>query len=115
MGVILERKTVMPYILRIIAGLCHCPEGQQFYGVELRFVLGCGEKAVQLFRYLLAGACRAEGIAEIMDKRTQILQFLLIRFIVDTIDECLLLPCDKFRHTPVGKQHELLYQPVGLP
>ena len=92
MGVILESKPVMADILRVISRFCHCPEGQQLYGVELRLVLGCSEKAVKLLRNLLTRACRAESISEIMDKRPEILQFLLVRFIMDTVDKSLLLP-----------------------
>ena len=33
---------------------------------------------------------------------------------MDTVDKSLFLPCHKFRHASVGKQHELLDQPVGF-
>ena len=68
MGVILESKPVMTDILRVISRFCHCPEGQQLYGVELRLVLGCSKKSVKLPGNLLARACRTESVSEITDK-----------------------------------------------
>ena len=114
----------MPDIVGTVAGLGHCPQGQKFYGIEFGLVLGFGEEMVQLFRNFLAAVHLAESVAEIPDKTAEILQFLLIRLVMDTVDKglrlglaplrsrSLALGGDELGHAAVRQQHEFLYKPV---
>ena len=143
MCVVLERQAVVPDIVGAVAGLRHCPERQHFYGIVLRSILGPGEETVELTGYFLSVLGRSHLIAEIMYEGAESLELFPVGLVMDTVDKCLCpgfggslgrflrryaqiaqacsgnrriaaALCDKLRHASVGKEHELLDEPVGL-
>ena len=129
MCVIFECKSVMAEVFGIIAGLGHGPERKKLDRIIFRCVLGGSEQVVQLLGYLLSIGCRSHPVAEVADEVTEALDLLLVRLVMDTIHEGLRLLAgsllrslpyslaagrDKLRYGPVGKEHELLDEPVSL-
>ena len=128
MGVVLECQSVVSDVLSVISRLCHCPEREQFYGIELRSVLRLSKEAVQFAGYLLAVVCRSECVAEIADEGAEVVKFQLVRFIVHAVNKglgiflsafvaagsTLAARCHKFRHAAVGQEHKLFNEPVGF-
>ena len=91
MGVILESKSVMADVLRRIAGLGHGPERKEFNCIELRCILCLGEEVVEFLGNFLPVACRPHLVAEITYEIPQVCNLVLIRFIMNSIYECLRL------------------------
>ena len=128
MGVVLKCQSVVSDVFGVISRLCHCPEREQFYGIELRSVLRLSEEVVQFAGYLLAVVCRSECVAEIADEGAEVVKFQLVRFIVHAVNKGLgiflsafvaagstLAACrHKFRHAAVGQEHKLFNEPVGF-
>ncbi len=126
MGVELVGEPVVAYVVGAVAGLGHSAERKVLHRGELRFTLGRVEQAAER---LGGSPTRQRGfrvnlVAKSPGEGQQALEFLLIRLAVDTIDEGLgLLERDPvhlaarrhiLRDRPVGKEHKLLHQPVGL-
>ena len=119
----------MSQILGVIAGLGHCPQREEFDGIVFRSVLSRCKKAVEFPGYLPAVCGRSHLVAEVAYEVTQVVNLLLVWLVMHTIDKglsrlsatlCLsladsLAACGhKLRDRPVGKEHELLDQPVSL-
>ena len=127
--IVFECKAVVTEIFSVITGLGHCPEREEFYGVVFRRILGCREQIVKLLGYLLAVCRRSHAVAEVAYEVAQVLDLLLVRLVMHTIDKCLGLLAralcrsvsdalaagrHKLRHSAIGQEHELLDEPVGL-
>ena len=118
MRVILERKTIVPHIVRRITRPCHAAQGQQLERILLRLALGLLHQVVQRTCCPLRIGRITQLVPEILRETPQRIELLRIRILVDTIDERRILRLALFRrifgHAAVRQQHELLDEPVAL-
>ena len=87
MSIIFECKSVVAKVFHIISGLCHCPEGKQFYGIVFRSILCCSKERVEFLGYILTGVCRSHPVTEVTYEVPEGLDLVLIRFVMDSVNE----------------------------
>ncbi len=118
-GVIVEGEAIVTDIMDTVLGLHHRPEGNGLDGILLTCALGIGHQGIERFRDGSLGAAGLHPIAELRHELSQVLQFLRIRLVVDTIRQrlglCALLhPSDALSDGLVGQQHKFLDEFVGI-
>ena len=118
-GVIVEPKAVVADVFGCIDGLCHGPDGKHGDEVLLPF-------ALHVLKHLVDGAVDLGGrtlglqaVAESAGNGRKIGQLGCVGLVVNAIHERLPLAAalrlsDCGRHGAVGKEHELLYELVGI-
>ncbi len=119
MSIILERQAVMPDVVNAVFRLHHGTQGDTLNHLLLVLAAAAVHKFVKTSRYLTLSAVGFETVAEFHDELTERLQLGRVRLVVNTVRQCLgLLPffhlADALGDTPVGKEHELLNQLIGI-
>ena len=117
--IIVERQTIVAYIVGRIFSLLHSPDGDRFDQILFRLALDGVEQVVDAFGNIRLRTLGLQVISEAADEGGEVLHLVGIGEFVDTIDEglfrlALWRTTDKFCYGAVGKEHELLNQLIRL-
>ena len=119
MGVVIESQTIVPHVMYGVACLLHGADGDGFNQVLLLLALDVIQQVVDGFGNVGLCATGAQLVAETGDELCQVVQLLRVGEVVNTVWQHFGFLA--FGHTAylfgygtVGKQHELLYQLVGI-
>ena len=119
MGIIVESQSVVSDVVCRVARFLHGPDRYGFNQVLFLLSLYVVQQMIDRFRYIRLGSACAESVTKACDELSQIVQFLRIRKIVDTVRQHFGLFTFGsfsylFRYGTVGKQHKLFYQLIGV-
>ena len=119
MGVVVEGESIVSDIMHTVLGLHHRPQSHCLDGILLTCALSSTHQGIERLSDGSLRATRLHLIAEFRHELAQVLEFLRIGLVVDTIRQRLcLLPLlhtsDGLCHRLISQQHELLDEFVGI-
>ena len=119
MGIVIESQTIVPHVMHGVACLLHGADGDGFNQVLLLLALDVVQQVVDGLGDV--GLCTAgtQLVAETGDELCQVVQLLRVGEVVNTVWQHFGFlafghAAYLFGYGAVGKQHELLYQLVGI-
>ena len=118
-GVVVERQTEVAYVLGSVFGLHHGSQRHLLYQVLLGMSLTLFHEPVDALCHGFLGAVGLYFVSELGYKLTQRLHLLWVGVVVYAVRQRFGLPAFRglahaLSHSPVGEQHEFLYQLVGV-